>query len=326
MVDEDKQREQAGSWRYLDHPAALGFSHLGKWSMAVAQQAERVLDSGRDMALRQTDGYLLVLALRQVLRAAYMVRDGLTDENRPEQADVARVALEAFEHLVPDAKNARDVLDHFDDYARGLGNLSHPGVSRPRRSATEEAARSFEIFYEAGGEGHYVLHLGSLTIDVAEAQRAVEELHSAMHTAIGLIEADDDEAMASFGPHVLTNPAFTGWAFFALINMDLTDDTVGKLRAVVTPESIPAWGDFGEVKTSLARHSIASKVHYLDQDTAYMKFLPDVDRTRQVANDGFPIVDPLFITLQRRPDQGGEWRVFSTGTRFHQPDELPPPP
>ncbi|MFI7121995.1 hypothetical protein [Amycolatopsis sp. NPDC049868] len=48
-----------------------------------------------------------------------------------------------------------------------------------------------------------------------------------MHAAIGLIEADDDEAMASFGPHVLTNPAFTGWAFFALINMDLTKGTSG---------------------------------------------------------------------------------------------------
>jgi hypothetical protein len=54
------------------------------------------------------------------------------------------------------------------------------------------------------------------------------------------------EAMASFGPYVESSPAFIGWAFFALINADLTEETVAKLRSVVTPESIPQWGDFGE--------------------------------------------------------------------------------
>ncbi|MFI7121996.1 hypothetical protein [Amycolatopsis sp. NPDC049868] len=80
-----------------------------------------------------------------------------------------------------------------------------------------------------------------------------------------------------------------------------------------------------KLKTSLARHSLASRVHYLDQDTAYVKFLPDIDRTRQVANDGFPIVAPCSSRSTGGPikEENG---VFSAGPRFHQPDELPLPP
>jgi hypothetical protein len=150
--------------------------------MAVSQQAERVLDASREAALRQIDGYLFVLALRQVLRAAHMVLNGLEAEQKPEQAETARAAIETFDATVPHAKNARDVLDHFDDYARGVGNLSHPGVRRDRRTASEEAARSFNVSYQAGGDGHYILHLGELLIDIAEAQRAVDCLLADLHT------------------------------------------------------------------------------------------------------------------------------------------------
>lgn len=323
-TDEHRQEEpRTDRWRYLDHPSAVGFSHLGTWSMAAAQQAERVLDGRREMALRQVDGYQFILDLRQVLRAADMIVKGLIEEQKAEHAEVARAAREAFEAAVPDAKDARDVLDHFDDYARGIGNLSHPGVPPKRRTATEEAARSFNVFYETSGDGHFVLHLGALAINVADAHRAVERLLADMYTALGLGEADIHEAMASFEPYVDTNPAFVGLAFFTLINDDLTEEALGNLRRFVTPESVPQWRDFKEVKAMLAKYSIASKVHFVDDDTAYMKLMPEVDRPRQVRNDGFPIIDAQFITLQRRPELDGAWRVHAAGARHLEPDEMP---
>ncbi|WP_143267091.1 hypothetical protein [Amycolatopsis thailandensis] len=124
-----------------------------------------------------------------------------------------------------------------------------------------------------------------------------------MHTAIGLTEADDNEDMKSFGPYVKTNPAFVDWAFFALNNTKLTEDTIGNLRAVVTPESIPHW-NFKRVKMLLAKHSLASKVHFLDENTACMKYLPEVDRTpghrRRLPHRRTEVHDASATTRSRR--------------------------
>jgi hypothetical protein len=93
-----------------------------------------------------------------------MIRDALDGEAQQD----ARRAVADFEGAVPDVKNARDVLDHFDAYAQGIGDLSHPGVKRSKRVRSEAAAREFDPFYEDGGPDRYVIHLGALEIEVAD--------------------------------------------------------------------------------------------------------------------------------------------------------------
>jgi len=109
--------------KYLSSVAS---AHLGVWQRAVVMQADRVLDAEATPVARQTDAYLFVQALRQILRAADLMKRALVDDPR---AQAVEDAIAEFNSAVPRAKDARDILDHFDDYARGIGSLSHPGRS-----------------------------------------------------------------------------------------------------------------------------------------------------------------------------------------------------
>jgi hypothetical protein len=66
----------------------------------------------------------MLLALRNVLRAAEWLAHELSD-----QTDDARWWIDEFNRNIPDLINARDALEHFDDYAVGRGRLqrSQPG-------------------------------------------------------------------------------------------------------------------------------------------------------------------------------------------------------
>ncbi len=91
----------------------------GTRAPGVRLQLERFRGSGR-----VSDAYLLVIALRNVLRAARLAREELI-------TDAGRAALDqaitAFEETLPGVQSARDVLEHFDEYARGRGG---PGKER----------------------------------------------------------------------------------------------------------------------------------------------------------------------------------------------------
>ncbi len=96
-------------------------ARLATWERAVRNQANRVLraapESRFDVSM-QADCYLLVLALRNVLRAAKLVLAISPELARQE----ILAAVSTFEAAVLGAKNARDVLDHFDQYIRGQGD------------------------------------------------------------------------------------------------------------------------------------------------------------------------------------------------------------
>lgn len=93
---------------------AVALGHAWEWSRVVAVQMERFLRTGS-----VADTYLLVLALRNVLRAAELARDhALSTEAGRESVDRA---IAAFEQELPGVRSARDALEHFDEYARGRG-------------------------------------------------------------------------------------------------------------------------------------------------------------------------------------------------------------
>jgi hypothetical protein len=90
------------------------------------------------------DAFLLVMCARDVRRAAEMARKHVaTDAARGQLGE----ALDDFDRALPGVENARDVLEHFDEYTRGAGDLQQPGERRPRTPG-EELALCYQIGFE----------------------------------------------------------------------------------------------------------------------------------------------------------------------------------
>jgi hypothetical protein len=144
--------------RKLAHQAA---THAYLYAGAVKFQAQSLLAADPpDMpeeiadlrsAARQAQAMLLILALRNLLRAAEMA---VHYANKPEGENLGR-ALSRFKAAMPDLVTARDMLDHFDDYLQGKGR---------RRDI-------YDVLFERTA-GRYVIHIGPASID---AKIALEE-------------------------------------------------------------------------------------------------------------------------------------------------------
>jgi hypothetical protein len=298
-----------------DYLPSVASAHLGIWHRAVVMQAERVLDAAVPPVTRQTDAYLFVQALREVLRAAELMKRALADDTR---AEAVLRAMAEFDAAVPRAKDARDVLDHFDDYARGIGLLSHPGVRDPKRRemmSSAEAASQFTIFYERGDEDHYILHIGDIAIDIAQARDAANRLADEVLGA-WWEPAEDEQLAALLADHEPDGPYFVAWAFFAVVSGELPAE---KLESVVTPESLSLW-HVDELLSLTYGYSIASRVIYASDEIAYVKLVHGPEFPSIVSAP--TLVDALIVTLQRRPDLGSQWRVHALGAPI-EPKDMP---
>lgn len=298
-----------------DFLPSVATAHLGVWHRAVQLQADRILDASSPPVARQTDAYMFVQALRQVLRASDLMKRALDGDSRSE---LVEAAIAEFNNAVPRAKDARDVLDHFDDYARGVGSLSHPGIrdakKREARSSAQTASE-YTIYYERGSDDHYVLHVGDIAIDVALAREAASRLAEA---ALGAWwepaeQARLEELLSEQDPD---GPYFVAWAFLGVITGDVPSE---RLELLVTPESLSAW-QLNELRSLTNGYGIASRVAYASEDVAYVKLVVGPNFPSIVSSA--TIVDALIVTLQRRPDLGGEWRVHALGGPV-EPSHLP---
>jgi hypothetical protein len=79
-------------------------------------EAERVRKADTPK-LHHIDGYLLVLAIRQVLRSAEAMNEAVGGD------DELTSAQDRFLDEQPQAAAARDALTHFDNYEAGKGKL-----------------------------------------------------------------------------------------------------------------------------------------------------------------------------------------------------------
>ncbi|MEQ7129471.1 hypothetical protein ABN034_33780 [Actinopolymorpha sp. B11F2] len=122
------------------------------------------------------DAYLLVLALRNVRRAADMaLRHLVTAKAR----DQLRAALDEFETRLPGAKEARDVIEHFDDYSGGVGDQQQPAIrQRDSRVPDEQLAQQYRIDFEhvVNDPARSLLHVGPHIVDLTAAGRAASQL------------------------------------------------------------------------------------------------------------------------------------------------------
>jgi hypothetical protein len=246
-----------------------------------------------------------------------MIRDALDGDAQQE----AQAAVADFEDRVPDAKNARDVLDHFDAYAQGIGNLSHPGVKPSQRMPTEAAARQFDVFYEAGGPDHYVVHLGSLSVDIKSARAAADALVDRILNVLGLAASTEDQMAVEMDPD---NPLHIALAFLTGLWSSLSPDVVDALAQLVTPEVRDDWGDFSEAARTTEGYAPTSLPARPSQDVAYVKLVPDTGQVRQ-ATQPVTIVDAWWLTLQRRSDLTPQWRVYALARFPIEHDEMPWP-
>ncbi|MEV0677173.1 HAD-IA family hydrolase [Actinosynnema sp. NPDC050436] len=136
--------------------------HTLQWAATVEQQARRIQDNTTpsQISIQQNDANLLILALRNVIRAAKFAQSRTRDPGLRERISTA---LANFNVALPNAVAIRDVLEHFDDYSMGAGRQQRTGAI-----STDSPFQS--AHFERSSDG-YVVNLGSLSIDVAIARR-----------------------------------------------------------------------------------------------------------------------------------------------------------
>lgn len=127
------------------------------WTHAVEAQANRVLeDAGSDQMDRQVDAYLLLLAARNVHRAGKMALDELDPVTENASYQSLKSCLGAFSV----ANKARDVLEHFDEYLAGRGQLQQPNERNARnRFRDDDLADQHTTFYGYDGGQRFQLHV-----------------------------------------------------------------------------------------------------------------------------------------------------------------------
>lgn len=150
--------------RALAHKAA---THAYLFAGAVKHEAAQLLlpDAAEDglppdvgqlvSAARQSIAIMLVLALRNVLRAAEMAS---RYADRPERQNL-RAAIARFKHAFPGLVGARGTLEHFDQYVDVDG----------------KAAVIYEVSF-VRGDRSYLIEIGGVAIDVETAVREARHL------------------------------------------------------------------------------------------------------------------------------------------------------
>lgn len=174
-------------WLHTEHGANIGHTETWTWEAAVQLQLERVRNGdGWNPVL---DAYQFVMALRMVLRGVQMTRRHLVTE--PARA-LLDEALADFTAAVPGGKDARDVIEHFDEYTQGTGRLQHPpGTKEKDRRPDDRLAEAFRIEFgwrREGGERRPVLTVGPYPIDLVTAADAAKRLRCDAYEALRMDE------------------------------------------------------------------------------------------------------------------------------------------
>ena len=123
-----------------DPPKQEVIGQVLAWWRILDQQGTRVLN-GIDRDEQQRDAVLYVMSLRSFHRAVTLAAHF---------SSVIREALDQFDRGFADTKTMRDVIEHFDAYLLGRGNLQKVarGAGRQRELAPYQVAG---VFVEGAG-------------------------------------------------------------------------------------------------------------------------------------------------------------------------------
>lgn len=151
-----------------EHTANVAAQFADRWATAVAAQARRIRQP-ENILERVPDAWVQAITLRQLLRAAEMAKAAAGTGPAGKRIEGA---IEAFIKAIviettaagPDKgfRLARDVLEHFEDYSQGTGNLQQPGVKRSDRSPREDQARQYWMDLDGQADSALYLRIGPL--------------------------------------------------------------------------------------------------------------------------------------------------------------------
>lgn len=123
---------------------------------------------------RRSEAAMMLLALRNVLRAAEWTIEGPIRSDLG--VDVDKI-MQEFHRQLPGVVDARDALEHFDEYAMGKGRLQR----------TEHVPYDFDLIDDPGP----VVIVGPIRIDVRQAREACRWL---MIQLLARMPVEDAEA------------------------------------------------------------------------------------------------------------------------------------
>jgi hypothetical protein len=94
------------------------------------------------------------------------------------------------------------------------------------------------------------------------------------------------------------------------------------LSRLVTPESLPAWGDFADARQMLLGSGMLTSVGEPSPGVAYVVFTDDLAQDFVIAGDDNPPVPARAIATLVFQQGAGEWQVHAVGEPV-LPHELP---
>jgi hypothetical protein len=158
------------------------------WATPALTSAQRVLleenfspwgrrSNKPSRRMRESDAALMVLSLRNVLRAARWA----AQELRPTVGEEVDRILVQFGKYLPGLVDARNALEHFDEYALGRGWLQR---SNP-------VPYDFELTVE---DSRPVVTVGPIRIDVEHARDLCRWLVVNLLARVPIEEEDDEQA------------------------------------------------------------------------------------------------------------------------------------
>ena len=137
-------------------------------------QARRLLDGSGYI-----DGLFLLIALRQMIRAAEMAQQSLRNRQAKQ---ILSSALRRFRADLPELVNARDIIEHFDEYAVGEGKLQEAELAADPGLTRAELAKRYALRMECA-TSYPVVRVGERSIDVTKVLPAVQRLYERMNAA-----------------------------------------------------------------------------------------------------------------------------------------------
>ncbi|MGQ4484343.1 hypothetical protein ACN6LM_002673 [Streptomyces sp. SAS_281] len=176
-------------WRPTEHGANIGHTSAWMAHRKVALDIHRMIsedDSDRTII----DAPYTVMALRHVLRGVDMTRQHVKSEAAKE---LLAEALTVFDETVPGGKDARDVIEHFDEYGMGIGNLQQPDIRRKHREPDDDLAEQFNHRLEwelVDGQRRPMYRAGPFRIDLVAAEDAAFRLVCDAYEALLLDEGN----------------------------------------------------------------------------------------------------------------------------------------
>jgi hypothetical protein len=175
MSDDSEAR-----WSPADNPYAIAVSQ-SQWALWAAQLFARDAkeycgDVQSQIYARQIFGQLRALQRCAEMMARELKRLGVDKVHR----DHLRQAIREFEAAVPGARSARDILEHFDEYARGEGKLVKQAMRDLGIDVYEAAAMYWGGGYDPSTEE---VTEGPFVIVIPAALESAERLQRAIYAA-----------------------------------------------------------------------------------------------------------------------------------------------